>query len=78
LKAVLALLERQTFDLILMDVQMSEMDGFEATRLIHNGEEATTREMPIAATTAHAMTGDKERRLEAGMDSYISKPLWSR
>jgi PAS domain S-box-containing protein len=74
-KAVLALLERQTFDLILMDVQMPEMDGFEATRLIRKGEESTTRHMPIAAMTAHAMTGDKERCLEAGMDSYISKPL---
>ena len=74
-KAVLALLERQTFDLILMDVQMPEMDGFEATRLIRKGEKSTTRHMPIAAMTAHAMTSDKERCLEAGMDSYISKPL---
>jgi PAS domain S-box-containing protein len=77
-KAVLALLERQTFDLILMDVQMPEMDGFEATRLIRNSEKSTTRHMPIAAMTAHAMTSDRERCLEAGMDSYISKPLHSK
>jgi PAS domain S-box-containing protein len=66
---------RETFDLIIMDVQMPEMDGFEATRRIRKAEQATGHHTPIVAMTAHAMAGDRERCLEVGMDHYLSKPL---
>ncbi len=74
-KEALACLEKQTFDLVLMDVQMPEMDGLEATRLIRQREQATGGHLPIIAMTASAMKGDRERCLEAGMDRYISKPV---
>lgn len=64
------------FDLILMDVQMPEMDGFEATRTIRAQEsQSNSRHIPIIAVTAGAIKGDRERCLEAGMDDYISKPF---
>jgi CheY-like chemotaxis protein len=63
------------FDLVLMDVQMPEMDGLEATAVIREWEKAVGGHVPIVAMTAHAMKGDRERILEAGMDGYVPKPL---
>jgi CheY-like chemotaxis protein/HPt (histidine-containing phosphotransfer) domain-containing protein len=74
----LAALERQTFDVVLMDVQMPEMGGFEATAAIRARERETGSHVPIIAITAHVMKGDRERCLAAGMDEYITKPLASR
>ncbi len=67
--------EREPFDLILMDVQMPVMDGFQATAAIREKEKTILGHVPIVAITAHAMRGDRERCLEAGMDGYISKPI---
>jgi len=69
------LLSAQTFDVVLMDVQMPDMGGYEATAVIREREPHIGRRQRIVAMTAHAMTGDRERCLEAGMDGYISKPL---
>jgi len=69
--------EAQPFDLILMDVQMPGMGGFEATAIIREREKQTGTHIPIIAMTAHAMRGDKERCLEAGMDGYVPKPIRS-
>ena len=62
------------FDIVLMDVQMPEMDGFEATKLIREKEKENGAHTPIIALTAHAMKGDKERCLAGGMDGYVSNP----
>ncbi|HEY1784575.1 MAG TPA: response regulator, partial [Pirellulales bacterium] len=70
-----AALKRESFDLVLMDVQMPSMDGFAATALIRAKEKTTGGHIPIVAMTAHTMKGDRERCLEAGMDAYVPKPF---
>ncbi|MDY6912956.1 MAG: response regulator [Planctomycetota bacterium] len=71
----LAALDKQSFDLVLMDVQMPEMDGFEATATIRQSEQASGDHIPIIAMTAHAMKEDRQRCLQAGMDDYVEKPV---
>lgn len=74
-KEAVAQWEQRPFDLVLMDVQMPELDGMAATRLIREREQGTDRHVPIIAVTAYALQGDRERCLAAGMDGYLSKPL---
>ncbi len=74
-KQALDAVRAREYDLVFMDVQMPEMDGFETTEQIRRLEAKTGRHTPIVAMTAHAMTGDRERCLAGGMDDYISKPI---
>jgi CheY-like chemotaxis protein len=74
-REAVAAVEREAFDLVLMDVQMPEMDGFAATAAIRKAEIGTGRHLPIFALTARAMKGDAERCLLAGMDGYLPKPI---
>lgn len=74
-REVLAAMEKESFDLVLMDVQMPEMNGFEATSIIREKEKTTGGHIPIIALTAHAVKGYKEKCLDAEMDDYITKPL---
>jgi CheY-like chemotaxis protein len=68
-------LQKRAFDVVLMDIQMPVMDGFEFTSMLREKEKTTNSHQPIIALTAHALTGDRERCLAAGMDGYVSKPI---
>ncbi|MEI9975520.1 MAG: response regulator [Ignavibacteriota bacterium] len=74
-REALEVAKRETLDLALMDVQMPEMDGFQATTAIRAWEQGRTRPLCIVALTAHAMDGDKERCLAHGFDLYLAKPF---
>jgi len=74
-REALEALDAERFDAVLMDVQMPEMGGFEATQAIREKEKQSGQRIPIVAMTAHALKGDRERCLEAGMDGYVSKPI---
>ena len=74
-KQALAALEKHNFDVCLMDIQMPELNGLQTTSAIRAEERKTSRHLPIIAMTAHAIKGDREIRLRAGMDAYLSKPV---
>ena len=73
-EALLAL-EKESYDLVFMDLQMPEMGGLEATAAIRKKEKLSGMHQPVVALTAHAMTGDRERCLAGGMDGYLTKPM---
>jgi len=74
-KRALEILKKEIFDIILMDIQLPEMDGFEATQKVRALEKKAERHTPVIAITAHALKGDRERCLAAGMDGYLAKPV---
>jgi len=74
-REALTAFESEDFDLLLMDLQMPEMDGFEATAAIGKKEKEIGNHLPIVALTAHAMKGDREKCLAGGMDGYFAKPI---
>jgi CheY-like chemotaxis protein len=74
-REAMAAVQAEAFDLVLMDIQMPEMDGFEATAAIRQSERGTVRHQPIVAMTAHAMKGDDQRCVDAGMDGYLATPI---
>jgi CheY-like chemotaxis protein len=74
-REAIAALERDAFDLVFMDIQMPEMDGIDATAAIRKKEQLSGKYQAVIALTAHAMKGDQERCLAAGMDGYLSKPI---
>jgi CheY-like chemotaxis protein len=74
-REALAAMETHDFDLAILDVQMPDVDGIEATTIVRARERETRRHLPIIAMTAHAMVGDRERCLRAGMDGYVPKPI---
>jgi CheY-like chemotaxis protein len=76
-REALAALEKNHFDLVFMDMQMPDMDGFEATTILREQEKSTGRHQPVIAITALAMNGDRERCMAVGMDGYLSKPIRS-
>ncbi len=76
-KDVLEALAAEAFEIILMDVQMPVMDGFQATATIREKERSTGQHIPIIAMTGYAMKGDRQRCIDAGMDGYICKPIRS-
>jgi two-component system sensor histidine kinase/response regulator len=76
-RAAVETLEKENFHLVPMDIQMPGMDGFEATAAIREKEKGTGKRIPIVAMTAHALKGDQDRYMAAGMDGYVSKPIRS-
>jgi two-component system, sensor histidine kinase and response regulator len=76
-RAAVEALEKENFHLVLMDIQMPGMDGFEATAAIREAEKLTGKHIPIVAMTAHALKGDQDRCMAAGMNGYVSKPICS-
>jgi CheY-like chemotaxis protein len=72
---VLGAIQQKQYDVVLMDIEMPVMDGLQATMAIRSSEQGSAAHLPIVAMTAHAMKGDREQFITAGIDDYVSKPL---